>query len=56
MPTFMSFYRLLMTANQDQPKKSCGKCTNCTCKPKPFSWEEFCNENPSAPECRIYEV
>ena len=55
MPTFTSFYRLLMQANKDEPKK-CGNCETCTCKPKAFSWEDYCKQNPSAIECRIYEV
>ena len=27
----LAFYRMLVKANADQPKKPCGKCQQCSC-------------------------
>ena len=51
----MKFLKALFEGFTAEAKKTCGKCDNCTCKAKPNFYDRYCEENPWADQCKIYE-
>ena len=52
----MKFLKALFEGFAADSKKGCGKCDNCTCsQPKSSFYDKYCEENPWADQCKIYE-
>ena len=52
----MKFLKALFEGFTAEAKKSCGKCETCTCsQPKSSFYDKYCEENPWADQCKIYE-
>lgn len=51
----MKFLKALFEGFTAEAKKTCGNCDNCNCKAKPSFYDRYCEENPWADQCKIYE-
>lgn len=51
----MKFLKALFEGFTSEAKKTCGNCDNCNCKAKPSFYDRYCEENPWADQCKIYE-
>lgn len=52
----MKFLKALFEGFTAEAKKPCGKCEVCTCsQPKSSFYDKYCEENPWADQCKIYE-
>ena len=52
----MKFLKAMFQGFTAEAKKPCGKCQVCTCsQPKSSFYDKYCEENPWADQCKIYE-
>ena len=52
----MKFLKAMFQGFGVDTKKPCGKCETCTCsQPKSSFYDKYCEENPWADQCKIYE-
>ena len=52
----MKFLKALFEGFTAEAQKTCGKCQDCTCsQPKSNFYDRYCEENPWADQCKIYE-